>query len=209
VNAVANFCFLTAETNQALGDKLPESYFPRVEERHPGALASQWIPLDPMLWRMERYADFLATRRELLADAANTFLNGLLTPSTVAAAGCEAAIMEFGGPVGGLDAGEAELPAEVQSLLTWLTDQGIAAPAIEVEVASASGGEAIAVADVAWPSGVQPGLTEPVALVLDGTPHEVSALAASGYRVFTSVDDLRLYLSRHVLRPEDAHAAVN
>jgi len=207
VNAAANFCFLTAVTDQALGDELAESYFPKVEKCHPGALASQWIPLDPTLWRMERYADFLAARRELLADAADTFLNGLLTPSTVAATGHEATIIEFGGPVG-LDAGEAELPAEVQSLLTWLTDQGIAAPSIEVEVASASGGEAIAVADVAWPGGVQPGLTEPVALVLDGTPHEVSALSASGYRVFTSVDDLRLYLGLYVLRPEGARAAV-
>ena len=41
---------------------------------HPAALASQWIPQDPALWRIDRYPDFLAARRELLAEAANAFL---------------------------------------------------------------------------------------------------------------------------------------
>ncbi len=207
VNAVANFCFLTAETNQALGDRLPENYFPEIEGRHPGALASQWIPADPALWQLERYADFLAARRELLAHKANQFLNGLLAPSTIVAAEQDGPVVQIGRGLTSLDANEAEMSAEVQPLLAWLTDQGIAAPAIDVEVASADGGKAIAVADLAWPSGVQPGLTEPVALVLDGTPQEVSALSASGYRVPTSVDDLRRHLGRHAPQPEGVQAA--
>ncbi len=47
VNALANFCFLTKETNLEIGDRLPEEYVPKIEERHPGALASQGIPADP------------------------------------------------------------------------------------------------------------------------------------------------------------------
>src|SRR5690606_29808424 len=43
VNAIANFCFLTKETNLDISNKLSEEYFPKVEEAHPGALASQWI----------------------------------------------------------------------------------------------------------------------------------------------------------------------
>jgi len=48
-----------------------------VESKHPGVLASQWIPEDPALWQVENYPDFLAARRELLAGAANSFLAGL------------------------------------------------------------------------------------------------------------------------------------
>ena len=44
VNALANFCFLTKDTNLKISDRLPEEYFPEVEAKHPGALGSQWIP---------------------------------------------------------------------------------------------------------------------------------------------------------------------
>ncbi|GDY33344.1 hypothetical protein [Gandjariella thermophila] len=71
VNAVANFCFLTQNTNLAIGKKNPQDYLAEVQAKYPGALESQWIPTDPDLWTPERYPDFLAARRRLLADAAN------------------------------------------------------------------------------------------------------------------------------------------
>src|SRR6185437_3588040 len=77
VNAIANFCFLTQDTNLAIGKRKPEDYFAAVEAKNPGALASQWIPQDPELWRIDRYPDFLAARRELLAGAANGLLDQL------------------------------------------------------------------------------------------------------------------------------------
>ena len=40
-------------------------------------LSSHWLPLDPELWRLDRYEDFLAARRQLLAAAANDFLDTL------------------------------------------------------------------------------------------------------------------------------------
>ena len=44
----------------------------------PEVLRSQWIPDDPKLWQVENYPQFLAARRELLAAAANDFLDQLL-----------------------------------------------------------------------------------------------------------------------------------
>ncbi len=41
VNAIANFCFLTTETNLWVGAREPEEYFEQIEEHYPGALASQ------------------------------------------------------------------------------------------------------------------------------------------------------------------------
>jgi len=49
VNALGNFCFLTKDTNIQISDRPPEDYFTEIEAKHPGALASQWIPSDPAL----------------------------------------------------------------------------------------------------------------------------------------------------------------
>ena len=46
VNALANFAFQTMETNLQISDCAPHEYFEEVAERFPGALESQWIPLD-------------------------------------------------------------------------------------------------------------------------------------------------------------------
>jgi hypothetical protein len=78
VNEIANRAFLTADTNLDLSNSLPESYFPQVEEKYPGALAKQFIPMNPNLWRVDRYLDFLQARRELIACKINEYMNTLL-----------------------------------------------------------------------------------------------------------------------------------
>ena len=88
VNALANFTFLTQDTNLQISDRLPEVYLPEIAERYPGALESHWIPMDPALWTLDRYPDFLVSRRDLLAQAANDFLESLaegMVPETEAA----------------------------------------------------------------------------------------------------------------------------
>ncbi|HIL72142.1 MAG TPA: DUF262 domain-containing protein, partial [Verrucomicrobia bacterium] len=78
VNALPNFCFLTKDTNLGISDRLPEEYFPEVEEAHPGALASQWIPMDRKLWKIGNYPEFLNARKILLADEMNCRMKELL-----------------------------------------------------------------------------------------------------------------------------------
>ena len=62
-NALANFTFLTAETNKEISDADPSAYLPRYMKKTPGAVESHWIPMDPELWQIENYPDFLAARR--------------------------------------------------------------------------------------------------------------------------------------------------
>jgi len=83
VNEIANRAFLTAQTNLELADKPPEVYLPLVEERYPGALASQFIPMDPTLWKVEHYPDFLEARRQLIARKINEFIKGLVAEPEV------------------------------------------------------------------------------------------------------------------------------
>ena len=82
VNALANFCFLTKDTNLKILDRLPEEYLEKVESAHPGALASQWIPSDRSLWRIDRFRDFLEARKELLAAEMNRRMEELLHGDT-------------------------------------------------------------------------------------------------------------------------------
>lgn len=78
VNEIANRAFLTGDSNVALGAKRPSEYLPEIEEKYPGSLQKQFIPLDPMLWKLENFRDFLQRRRELIASAFNNQMESLL-----------------------------------------------------------------------------------------------------------------------------------
>jgi hypothetical protein len=189
VNAVANYCFLTQEANLEISDRLPEDYLAEAERRFPGALASQWIPTDPALWKVDRYRDFLAARRELLATAANAHLDGLMhAPATEAP-------IELPTEVGAAEnAGiiEAIEPA-VAELSIWATDHGFGAPVFELEIVDPENNELIIVGDAVWPNGVQEGLTEPVCLELDASTEVITRLSEIGYRCFTEVEPLKTW----------------
>jgi hypothetical protein len=83
VNEIANRAFLTADTNLNLSSALPEAYLPEVEQRYPGALTKQFIPMDPDLWRVDRYLDFLQARRELIARKINEYMDALIAEPEV------------------------------------------------------------------------------------------------------------------------------
>ena len=191
VNAVANFCFLTQDTNLAIGKRKPEDYFAVVEAKNPGALASQWIPQNPALWRVDRYPDFLAARRELMAEAANALLNGLrLGRARGDSKPLERLVMVE----------EAEdtdsRAAQVTALTSELVGLGCADPAVDCEVSDPATGEVLAVAEACWPEGLQPGQGNPAILKLDPAEADLPRLKEIGYEVFTSIESLRGYVHR-------------
>lgn len=79
VNEIANRAFLTAESNWDLSDTPPVDYLPNIENAYPGALKNQFIPTNPELWKLERFEEFLAERRKLIALALNDYLTRLIT----------------------------------------------------------------------------------------------------------------------------------
>ena len=64
----------------------------------------------------------------------------------------------------------------------------------------------MAVLDLAWPNGLQEGLTQPVALLIDEPQETIDAVNKAGYRYFTSVDALKSYVEKEILvaMPESA-----
>jgi len=203
VNALANFCFLTKDTNLTISDRLPEDYFPEVEAKHPGALASQWIPMDPALWTIERYPDFLEARKELLAAEANKRFEELLHGDTQWLAGSTPTpTTPIPAMIGGITS-EAE-EQELERLNEWVEDHGLSRGQVAFDYADPETGAQKAVFDLAWPDGLQSGLTGPVAVLLNETAEVLAIASSAGFRCFTAVAEFRAYVETEILKLEAA-----
>ncbi len=203
VNALANFCFLTKDTNLNITDRLPEEYFPEVEAAHPGALASQWIPSDPELWKVERFRDFLEARKELLAEELNRRMEELLHGDTRWLAGPVATVPAAVAVGGGITSEEEE--AELEALNAWVESQGLPRGVLAYDFADPESGEQRAVFDLVWPSGLQEELSQPVAVLLGEEAATIRIASEAGFRPFTDATSFRRYVESEVLA-EAAHA---
>ncbi len=203
VNALANFCFLTKDTNLQITNRLPTEYFPEVESRHPGALQSQWIPSDPELWKTANYTDFLAERRRLLAAETNRRLESLLHGDTRWLDGDTRAEPVPKLVPGGITSDEEE--AQIENLNEWVEEQGLPRGQISFDYTDAITGEQLAVFDLAWPDGLQAALSQPVAVLLDEGAETISIAASAGFRCFTQIVDFRRYVVTEI--SPNGHAA--
>jgi hypothetical protein len=207
VNAVANFCLLTKDCNLEISDKEPSVYLPHYERLHPDVLASQWIPQDPRLWEPKNYREFLEERRKLLAVAANNFMNELMHGT--------AELLETAGQVGTeliRSAIQVGIPGSIESeeerdLLRgcnrWIVDQQLPEGSFEYELADSETGQPVAVLDLAWPHGLQPGLSEPVAVLLDEGPETLALANNAGFRYFTSIEAFQGYVEKEILATQE------
>jgi hypothetical protein len=193
VNALANFAFLTAESNRSLGEQLPAAYLGECESRHPGVLASQWIPDDPKLWEIDRFQDFLARRRELLAEAADVMLADLLRGPGQEPV--DEPVLERGAVrVWSGDEEEATL-ARVSE---WVSDRGMERGIQHFALLTLDGHLEEGVLDLAWPDGLRFG-GERIALLLDEPPALQDIAARHGFRCFTSSEALLGYAEQELM----------
>jgi hypothetical protein len=92
------------------------------------------------------------------------------------------------------------------ALNEWIAEQGLPEGSLLFEVQD-SVGRPRAVFDLAWPAGLQAGLSPPVAVLL-GEGQELLEVANDlGYRCFTSVDDFKRYVRREVVGDAEADEA--
>ncbi len=199
VNALANFCFLTKDTNLKISDRRPEDYFPEIENKHPGALASQWIPNDPNLWKLENFAQFLAARRELLAAETNKRMEDLLHGETRWLEGAVPPIEELVSATvpGGITSEDEE--TILVALNDWVASCGLPRGAMSYDYMESDTGRPLAVFDLAWPAGLQEELSQPVAVLLDEEPATLALASSAGFRCFTTEADFRDYVATEIL----------
>ncbi len=200
VNAVANFCFLTKDTNISISDRLPEEYFPEIERAHPGALASQWIPDDPSLWKIENFLQFLEARKSLLAAEVNRRMEELLHGDVRWLSGPSASLPSPPAIVGGIDSPDEE--EQLEELNIWMESLGLPRGIMSFDFADPETGEQKAVFDLAWPNGIQEELSQPVAVLLNESASTIGIASGAGFRCFTSVEDLQLYVNMEILVQE-------
>jgi hypothetical protein len=203
VNAIANFTFLTAETNMKVSNQDPQGYVAAYVEKDPGLVSSHWIPLDPNLWRVESYRDFLAARRELIAEAANEFLSGLAKGALAETAPTISILdREAPEPLGGHGSEDEErLVAELNE---WVAGLGLPEGEVLFELADEVTGDPIAVLDLAWPNGLQEGLSEPATLLIDEDSQLEEMVNQAGYRFFTDVATFKQYVRAEILAEDEA-----
>ncbi len=202
VNALANFCFLTKDTNLSISNRLPEEYFPEIEEKHKGALRSQWIPMDPELWRIENYREFLEARRALLAEETNKRLTELLHGDTqwlerLSTPVEEAPSVAPPEVIGGITSEEEE--QDIEAINTWIAGQGLPQGQLAYAFADEETGEQKAVFDLAWPNGIQAGLSQPAAVLLNESSDVIALASGAGYRCFTTPTAFRRYVQEEFL----------
>lgn len=202
VNALANFCFLTKDTNLVIRDRPPEAYFPEVEAAHPGALASQWIPQDPALWKLENFRDFLEARKALLAAEVNCRMEDLLHGDTRWLAGAVAPAVEAPPILGGITSEEEE--RQLEELNDWIEARGLPRGIVAFDFADPETGAQRAVFDLAWPSGIQEELSQPVAVLINEGSEVLAIASQAGYRCFLSASDFKRYVEREILAEEAA-----
>jgi hypothetical protein len=192
VNALGNFCFLTKDTNLVISDTLPSVYFPKIEAAHPGALASQWIPEDPELWKVENFRDFLEARKALLASELNRRMEDLLHGETRWLEGA-AAIRPTIEVVGGITSEEEE--EKLEAINDWIESQGFPRGCLAFDYADPETGEQRAVFDLAWPQGIQEELSQPVAVLLNEGAETLALASQAGFRCFTAIEEFKRYVT--------------
>lgn len=75
VDDIANLAFIGGSTNLKISAKAPSKYLKDLSERADRPLEAQQVPLNTSLYEPDRFLDFLAARRELIAARLNAFLS--------------------------------------------------------------------------------------------------------------------------------------
>jgi len=75
INDISNMAFISGKTNRWINNRKPCDYLSElVSENCEAELEKQCIPINPDLWELGRYKEFLHQRRELIADRLNDYM---------------------------------------------------------------------------------------------------------------------------------------
>ena len=185
VNALANYAFLTKDTNIEISNKKPEDYFTVYIEKCPGALETHWIPMDKSLWIIDKYDEFLTQRRILLAQAANDLLDSLYNGNLEEPSIGNFSTKDYSSIISEED--------DIEQLCIWMHDKGLNEGTINHELINDTG-DVVGIIDLAWPHGIQNGLSEPIALLLNETQEMQALVSKHGFRFYTNIDEFKEFV---------------
>jgi len=82
--------------------------------------------------------------------------------------------------------------------------QGLPRGVLAFDFADETSGEQQAVLDLAWPSGIQEELSQPVAVLLNESAETLAIANRAGFRCFTISQDFRDYVEKEILTSKQA-----
>lgn len=187
VNSLANYTFLTKDTNLEISDEEPAKYISKYMTKQPGAVESHWIPTnDNELFKIENYEKFLEKRRELLAQTANEFLNSLINDTKEDSV----EIIDYANRV--VEKNSESEDEIIVNLSNWMSEKGLPSGEISYELILEDNESVII--DIAWPDGIQSNLSEPIAVMLNEEQKNINKVNLKNYRIFTDVNDFKEYV---------------
>lgn len=213
VNALGNFCFLTADCNQWIGAAAPagpskfvkgkkdkdlrriasEGYFNWVREKHPGVLESQWIPMDEELWKVKNFPEFLDARRKLLATAANEHLKALNPGHGTIVdlpTSSDQVIEQVKSSSHIVSADEED---ELRSIQEWMKSVKLPSGEFGYELE-----ESGVIIDLAWQNGLPEGRGRPVALLLNESAETFQKVSLAGYQCFINGGAFKQHVEQNI-----------
>lgn len=183
IDAHANLCYITAGTNKEISRANPNKYLPYALGLHKEVLDSQWIPSKPELWEVTNYRKFLKARRRLMANSMNELLDqlrsGTLTYHSDKSPRVSISLHD-------------QMDARLQHIIDICSDMGLSQPITNHEFRRPDG--ASFAPDLAWPDGLQEGLSEPVAYLLEADERAARWQGIEGWRFFFTPDTFREYI---------------
>jgi hypothetical protein len=90
------------------------------------------------------------------------------------------------------------------ALSDWMEAHGLPRGTMSYDFADPVTGQHIALLDLAWPSGIQEELSQPVALLLNEHNGTIALASQSGFRCFTSIAEFKKHVQAEVLAEEMA-----
>lgn len=187
INNLGNIALQTSSTNKSIGDRAPADYLPDIDASQPGSLESQWVPMERSYWQVAEYETFLTLRRQQLADAANKLLAELYGGTLEVAE----SFSDDLNPATQSTSTSDQLEQEQQELIEEFNSH---APGVANHPILLPDGR-VAYLDVAWPEGLQFGISQPAAYLFDPDDEILYAANQVGFLVFTNRDQLRYYVS--------------
>jgi hypothetical protein len=101
--------------------------------------------------------------------------------------------------------GSQEEEAELEALNAWVESVGLPRGVLAYDFADSRTDQQMAVFDLAWPSGIQEELSQPVAVLLNEDSATIGLASQAGFRCFTDSESFRRYVAAEVLAggPDD------
>jgi hypothetical protein len=84
--------------------------------------------------------------------------------------------------------------AELESLNVWIEEQGLPRGIMAYDFADPETGVQKAVFDLAWPDGLQAGLSQPIAVLLNEEAQIIALASQAGFKCFTSSEQFKNYV---------------